>query len=224
MNALDKICIHWPRGWNGIFVVFVFTLWKRKFIVSCHGCVKYDGIFQSYNWPNLHALIIGKPILHRLQEIKSKWTRCMEQERVNCRLSRRVYELSDSECKTIVYKFPVDWTAQPDLSEFGGCMSVHCAFVCIHFCVAVLEKAIKSYVRSMDFFLFVLKSLNAHRSLIYSGYRTVGYTHIILFLLLLLLFVFLFLIFVGFFQFSCNFSGTHTHLSRLSIREFDAHR
>ena len=33
------------------------------------------------------------------------------------------------------------------------------------------------HVWSMDFF-FVLKSLNAHRSLIYSGYRTCGYTHI----------------------------------------------
>lgn len=136
---------------------------KKENKIPLYDSMKFPKSFINAS-RNANFLLSIENMLHRLQKTKHN----------------NMIQCEACVCKTIIYKFPVDWT-QPDLIctqavLFGGCMSIHCAFVCIHFTRCELEKAIKSsfifFSLSLFPFLFEIAQRTYHW---YSGYRTVGY-------------------------------------------------
>lgn len=137
-----------------------FSIQKRWVIAR-----KYDGIGQLLTVYVAHYLYSIRVILY----CKNTYTHVYwsnAKSIIACASSSAGSEIRqhamDGELKTIIHQIPVDWTP-PDL--FGGCMSEHCAVVCIHSTLdarrstRVLEKAIKSV------FLFWIRS--THWSLIF---------------------------------------------------------
>lgn len=165
---LSIIMIQWTKYRCQRQNVWKFSFERKKKKIKFHRMTAWYFPNRLINASlNANSLLSFENMLHCLQKT-------MHNKMIQCNVCV---------CKTIIYKFPVDWT-QPDLIctqpvLFGGCMSIYCAFVCIHFTRCELEKAIKSSLFFLFHFLslsllFCLKSLKRTDHW-YSGYRTVGY-------------------------------------------------